>query len=275
MTERTALVLPPDGIAWSVLVTAGDDVLLEHEPDRELSGASLGKLLLLVEVAERVVAAELPPGELLRRTPDDLVTDSGLWQQLLVDELAVLDIALLVGSVSDNLATNVLVREVGLEAVADRGRRLGLRRTVLHDRVRDVRGPRHPPRLSTVTARELVLLMAAVSSGAHPALSSEAAALVRRWLTAGCDLSMVAAAFGLDPLAHRDLDRGMWLLNKTGTDSTVRGDAGVVTRQDTGEQVTYAVVAEWEPTGPDRRDDVLAAMRSIGAQVLAALRPAG
>ncbi len=267
MRGQSELVLPQDGIAWSVLVTAGDDVLLEHDPDRPLSGASLGKLLLLIEVAERIVRGEQEPRALLRRTADDLVADSGLWQLLAVDELSVLDLAVLVGSVSDNLATNVLLRHVGLDAVAERGRRLGLRRMALHDRVRDAREPQHPPRLSTVTARELVMVMDAVSSGEHDALSSGAAALVRGWLAAGCDLSMVAYAFGLDPLAHRDPDRGVRLLNKTGTDSTARGDTGVLTRQDDGERTTYAAVAQWDPDGPDRRDEVLAAMQQIGERI--------
>ncbi len=268
MTRRSDLVLPQDEIVWSVLVVAGDDALLEHEPDRELSGASLGKLLLLAEVAEQIVAGELDPEAPLSRTDDDAVQDSGLWQQLSVDALPVIDLAVLVGAVSDNLATNVLLRWVGLDAVAERGRRLGLRRTALHDRVRDLRGPQHPPRLSTVTARELVLVMNAVSGGEHEALSSEGATLVRGWLAAGCDLSMVASAFGLDPLAHRDPDRGVRLLNKTGTDSTVRGDTGIVTRQHSGEQVTYAVVAQWDRDGPDRRDQVLGAMRRVGDAVL-------
>lgn len=268
MTRRTNLVLPTEGIRWSVLVAAGDDPLFEHDPDRELSGASLGKLLLLVEVAERIAHGDLHPRSSLRRTAEDLVEDSGLWQLLTADSLAVLDVATLVGSVSDNVATNVLLREVGLDAVAARGRRLGLRHTALHDRVRDVRGPQHPPRLSTVTARELVTVMGAVRSGGHQALSPQGAALVRRWLSAGCDLSMVAAAFGMDPLAHRDPDRGLWLFNKTGTDRSVRGDTGVITRQDTGEQVTYAAVAEWDP-GSDRRDEVLAALRRVGDWIAA------
>ena len=38
------------------------------------------------------------------------------------------------------------------------------------------------------------------------------------------DLSMVAAAFALDPLAHVDVDVGVRLFNKTGTDIGTRAD---------------------------------------------------
>ncbi|MPY79376.1 MAG: hypothetical protein GEV04_12985 [Actinophytocola sp.] len=57
--------------------------------------------------------------------------------------------------------------------------------------------------------------------------------LVLDWLATGFDLSMVASAFGLDPLAHTDRDRG--------------------------------VRANWRPSEHDQeRDAVLAAMRGVG-----------
>ncbi len=91
---------------------ATGDVLGAAGADRVLPAASLGKLLLLVEVARSLDLAEP-----LTRLPEDAVADSGLWQHLAVDTLAAGDLAALVGAVSDNLATNVLLRRVGLEAV--------------------------------------------------------------------------------------------------------------------------------------------------------------
>ena len=92
-------------------------------------------------------------------------------------------------------------------------------------------------------------------------LSHASAETLRRWLGAGMDLSMVASAFGLDPLAHYYFDRGIWLWNKTGTISTVRADIGVVMSQT--RRIAYAVLANWD-SGADVRDDVLAAMRAAG-----------
>ncbi len=63
-------------------------------------------------------------------------------------------------------------------------------------------------------------------------------------------------------------DRGITLVNKTGTISTVRGDVGVVTGP--GGSVAYAVLASW-PEIPldDPRDRVLAEMATIGAVIRA------
>ncbi|RLV52388.1 serine hydrolase, partial [Aeromicrobium phragmitis] len=86
------------------------------------------------------------------------------------------------------------------------------------------------------------------------------------------DLSMVASAFGLDPLAHREADRSVRLANKTGTDAGVRADVGVVGGPDAA--IAYAVLAQWDPDGGDRRDDVLSAMAAIGQWVSGRLRRA-
>ena len=87
---------------------------------------------------------------------------------------------------------------------------------------------------------------------------------VKGWLSTNTDLSMVASAFGLDPLAHVDVDRGIELWNKTGTNDGVRCDIGVVRRGATN--VAYAALANWTPHGLDdpTRDDVLTSMRNIG-----------
>lgn len=111
------------GTRWSVrLRHAGSGaVMAEHEPTRVLGSASVGKLILLVEVASRIDEGSLAPAALLSRRSVPWVADSGLWQHLTAEELSVADAATLVGSVSDNLATNVLIDAVGLEAIAARG----------------------------------------------------------------------------------------------------------------------------------------------------------
>ncbi len=249
-------------VQWSLAVLDlgdGRTMLVEHDSDRVLRTASIGKLILLVETAERIAAGRLDPREPLTREPQDAVADSGLWQHLRTDTLCVADVATLIGSVSDNLATNVLLRRIGLDSVHRRGDELGLRDTVLHDKVRDARDETMPPTLSTGTARELAGLMADLA-GRHDLT----AATVRRWIANSTDLSMVGGAFGLDPLAHQGVDRGFLLHHKTGANVDVRADVGVVV----GPQgrLAYAVLANWSRTdAPGTRDGVLAAMRSIGA----------
>ena len=249
---------------WSVCVRDAETstVLAGHELDAVLRTASVGKLFLLVEVAAQAEAGTVDLDEDLSWTDDDLVADSGLWYLMRRRSFAVDDLCWLIGGVSDNLATNVLVRHVGIDAVRIRTQALGFERSALLDRVRDERGPEDPETLSKGSAGELSDLMARLRRGeiVSPAVSGR----VLRWVAANTDLSMVAAAFGLDPLAHADPDRGIALVNKTGTISTARADVGVVTGD--GTAVAYAVLARWDE-GPDPRDQVLADMAAIGRAI--------
>jgi beta-lactamase class A len=263
------------GVGWSVRVQGvrTGRILLDHGPDEMLPTASIGKILLLLTAAEHLADGRLAASQTVRRTVVEPVADSGLWQHLAVDELQVADVARLVAAVSDNLATNVLIELVGLDSVVETASALGLTRTALLDIVRDERTQEHPPALSTGNAAELARLCRDIEHGR--ALSPAASKQVRDWLRFNTDLSMVASAFGLDPLAHVDPDRALQLWNKTGTNVGVRCDVGVLrdaVREDT-EAVAYAVLARWQPDdAADRvRDDVLTTMREVGELVRAAL----
>ncbi|WP_345004979.1 serine hydrolase [Dactylosporangium siamense] len=233
-------------VTWSVCVRdAGGEVVHAHRPDLVLSTASVGKLLLLLEVA-RSLPLDLP----CDRRDVAPVADSGLWRFLGTDVLPVEDLAVLVASVSDNLATNVLLHRVGLDRVAALAASLGLTATALHDVVRDVRTADHAPRLSSGSAAELSLLL-------HRLPSVEGGPRVLDWMRTSADLSMVASAFDLDPLSHN----GGVVRNKTGTDDGVRVDVGVVTGPSM--TVSYAVLANWPPASATV-GDVLATMRALG-----------
>ncbi len=249
------------------MVDAGSgEVLFERDPDRVLRTASIGKLLLLEHVAGLIASGAADPGELLTRTGDDRVADSGIWQYLAVDALPVVDLCELVGMASDNLATNVLLRRFGLGAVAASAARTGLRRTALHDRVRDLRTEADPPTLSTGTAAELTALLMRLA--VQRQVGDPTAGQVLDWLAKGLDLSLVAAGWGLDPLAHREADRELLLVNKTGTDVGARAETGLLTGP--VRTVAYTVIANWGAA--DRRREVLRAMRRLGRRIEDAAR---
>jgi beta-lactamase class A len=253
---------PEARLHWSACVrdAASGTVLWSYHADRVLPTASVGKVLLLVEIARRFAGGELDRRALVDRG-DEPVADSGLWQVMDAASLTASDAARLVGAVSDNLATNALLDLVGLDAVSRTTAALGLADCALLDRVRDERGPQHPPMLSRGSAAELAGLAARLHRGdvVDPGVSAE----VTGWLALGTDLSMAAGAFGLDPLAHREPDRGIRLWNKTGTDAGVRADVGVVAAG--GRSLAFAAIAHWpDHRSPGTRDDVLAAMRAFG-----------
>ena len=229
-----------------------------------LPTASIGKILLLIEVSARLTARDFSGYGILDKTPRDAVGDSGIWQHLQAPSLPVADLATLVGGSSDNLATNVLLRQVGLQAVRDRTESLGLMRTALLDVVRDSRGPDDAPQLSVGSTVELAWLFAALARG--EVVDNLTSSRVLGWLSLNSDLSMVASAFGLDPLSHRGADHGILLVNKTGADAGVRSEAGVVRGPRTA--VAYAVSVQFRDDGIGARLRVLDAMRTVGMDLL-------
>lgn len=229
-----------------------------------LPTASIGKILLLVEVSARLTERDFTGYGILDKTPRDAVGDSGIWQHLQAPSLPVADLAALVGATSDNLATNVLLRQVGLDAVRTRTESLGLLRTALLDLVRDSRGPDDAPQLSVGSTAELSWLFAALARG--EIVDTLTSSRVLGWLSLNSDLSMVASAFGLDPLSHRGADHGVLLVNKTGTDDGVRSEAGVLRGPRTA--VAYAVSVQFNDSGLEARLRVLDAMRTVGLDIL-------
>lgn len=257
-------------VRWSICVAPVDD--LEHpwmlEGEHEvLRTASVGKILLLAHTAERIRSGSLDPRAPVTRAPEDFIRDSGLWHTLDEDTLGVADVCRLIGATSDNLATNALLRTVGLDQVKDCAARLDAAPMELCDKVRGHRDIRENPRaadtLSKGSAHALWRMQVAIHDGRVDPLVGE-------WLSLCTDLSMVASAFDLDPLAHNTLggEEHDWVLvNKTGTDDGVRADTGLVTRA--GRTVAYAAMANWEPAEDDEvvLRDVMSRMHAIGTQI--------
>jgi beta-lactamase class A len=256
------------GVRWSALAVDIDSgrVLFELDPDRVCNTASVGKIFMLHRLLTEVDAGRRSLEDRVARRPVEWMDNSGLWYLLQQNDLSLYDLAALIGAVSDNAATNTLVRVIGLDAVQEHTRALGYRHSGLDDCVRWPIPPGSPTTLSHGTASELVRFCSRLSRGED--LSHSSADVLQRWLGAGMDLSMVASAFGLDPLAHYYFDRDIWLWNKTGTISTVRADVGVV--MSPSRRIGYAVLANWD-RGQDLRDEVLAAMRDAGLALRAEL----
>jgi beta-lactamase class A len=229
-----------------------------------LPTASVGKILLLIEVSARLTERDFSGYGILDKTPRDSVGDSGIWQHLQAPSLPVADLATLVGATSDNLATNVLLRQIGLPAVRARTESLGLLRTALLDLVRDSRGPDDAPQLSVGSTAELTWLFGALARG--EVVDQLTSSRVLGWLSLNADLSLVASAFGLDPLSHRGVDHGLQVVNKTGTDRGVRSEAGVL-RGPAG-AVAYAVSVQFNDSGLAARLRVVEAMRAVGLEIL-------
>jgi beta-lactamase class A len=257
------------GLRFSALAVDVDsgETLFSHRPELVLDTASVGKVFLLHRLLTEVDAGARTLEDRVTRRPCEWMDNSGLWYLLQADTLSLYDVAALIGAVSDNAATNTLCRVIGLPAVQEHTRSLGYEDSGLDDVVRWPLPPGAPRTLSHATAKDLVRFVSRTATASD--LSPASADTLQRWLGAGMDLSMVASAFGLDPLAHYYFDRDVWLWNKTGTISTVRADTGLVMSPD--RRIAYAVLANW-PRATDARDCVLSAMRAAGDQLRLALR---
>ncbi|AYF99468.1 serine hydrolase [Protaetiibacter intestinalis] len=251
-------------VSASVIDLDSDERVLSIDDRIVLPTASVGKILLLIEVSARLSEQAAPALEVLDKTPKDAVGDSGLWRHLQARSLPLADVATLVGATSDNLATNVLLREVGLDAVRERTEALGLMRTALLDLVRDTRGPDDAPQLSVGSTAELAWLFASLARG--QVVDALTSSRVLGWLSLNTDLSMVASAFGVDPLSHRGVDHGLQLVNKTGTDSGVRSEVGVLRGPRRG--IAYAVSVQFSDRSIASRLRVLEALRAVGFDLL-------
>ncbi|MFB7471725.1 serine hydrolase [Kitasatospora sp. NPDC056184] len=233
--------------------------------------ASASKLLLLAEVARRLDAGELRADAVVPIEDEDVAGGTGLLRRLSRGGACgwtVEDLAWLTASVSDNTATNALLRTVGLPATERLARELGLDRLTLHDRVRDVRGPGVPPVFATGTARDLARLVALAVRG--DLVTPGASARLLGWMRSNTDHGLVPALVQHDPYAEcfpDSLPGGLLVANKTGTDTGVRADAGVLigTRR-----VAYAVIAHWDVAlGPSTERAAVHAIREVGRALAA------
>jgi beta-lactamase class A len=254
----------PDTVAASagtLAVAVAGHPELEHRSDEVLPLASVGKLLLLAEVAHGVTAGTLDADAPVELREDDYCGGSGLLVALSPHSWTVPDLARLTAAVSDNTATNALIRLIGLDRVNERAARLGLERTRLLDRIREPRLAEHPRTFAVGTAGELLGLAERIA-GDEPW-----ARTLLGWMATCGDRSMVPALIPHDPEDHtlRPVGHGggLWVANKTGTDVGTRCDVGVVRG---GRQLAYAVLTSCPP---GQEFAMVQAMRSVGAHIAA------
>ncbi|MFJ2909659.1 serine hydrolase [Streptomyces sp. NPDC087228] len=263
---RRSAALPLTLAVAAVDIDGGETVGVDEHT--VLPVASASKLLLLAEVSRRLDTGELLADRTVEILDEDVARGTGLLHRMSGRGWTVEDLAWLTASVSDNSATNALLRLVGRESTARLAEQLGLDRLTLHDKVRDIRGPDVPPVFATGTAKDLARL---VTHAVRGTMSSPAAsARLLHWMRANTDHGLVPALVDHDPYAPGfpdPLPDGLLVANKTGTDTGVRADAGVIVG---ARRLAYAVVAHWEPAlGPSTERAAVQAIRDVG-RILAA-----
>lgn len=226
--------------------------------------AGLGVVPVLVEVAARMDAGAVDPLQIVDRVRADAVTGSGLWRNLRIPALPVVDLATFAASTGDPNAANALLDAVGHEQVRARMVSLGMPRSAVLDRFRDKRGPDDAPHVAVGTTREFARLFASLvnSNVVNARVSSQ----VAEWLSLNHDLSLVAATTGLDPFAHDHDTHGLLFVNKTGRDRGVRAEAGVLAGPRAG--IAYALTVCFDDLSISHRLRAHDAFRVLGTDLM-------
>jgi beta-lactamase class A len=115
---------------WAYDFLTGDTV--EHRPDEEFEGASTIKVLVMMEALRQVAAGTLDLDEPLTYREEHHVRGSGVVRDMrLGARITVHDAIVLMMTISDNVATNMMVDRVGLSHVNRAATDFGLSHTRL------------------------------------------------------------------------------------------------------------------------------------------------
>ena len=204
-----------DGVLGVYVRDLATGTTIELRPDEVFPTASSIKLAVLYELYRQAEEGRIDVGE-LTRPPLPRVRGGGILQEL-GDRVSLTwrDLAVLMIGWSDNEATNVLIRRVGMEAVNRRLDSLGLPRTRLRRLMMDLEAARRGEE-NVSTPREIARLAEIVAMG--DSLSPTRAA----------DLLAVATVADEGSHFRRGLPQGARAISKPGALEGVRCEAAWV-----------------------------------------------
>ncbi len=180
------------------------------------ASASLIKVLVLAELLRRADSGLASLGEEVVVGPEHLVEDSEmLGARMLPARVSLRGLAGAMITVSDNAATNGLIRRLGMDRINALARELGLRRTSLRREMMDF-GARARGEENTTSASDMVALMREIWAGS--VFTPESRGLALGLLLDGRLVSKLA--FPAPP--------GARYAHKTGDLDGVENDAGIL-----------------------------------------------
>ncbi|HWQ30327.1 MAG TPA: serine hydrolase, partial [Negativicutes bacterium] len=113
-----------------------DSVLYEKDPARQVASASTIKILIMIEAYNQLLKGELDLNEKLTVKNDEKVAFS-LVTVMNTDYYTLRDYIVLMMTVSDNTATNVVMDRLGIDRINETGKLLGLCETRLQRKMMD------------------------------------------------------------------------------------------------------------------------------------------
>src|SRR5262245_57700916 len=221
--------------------------------DEPFPTASVIKVALCCAVLDCVARGEASLGEQLRLpAAGERVAGGGILKQLEVEDLSLRDAIELAITLSDNVATNILVDRIGTAAVNAYLEGLGLEHTRLLGPV-DFRSITHDLRggIGTSTPREQTRLLTGLARG--EILTKDLAEYLVGVLRRQHYQDQIPRWLPWNPYAqYRGVEQPLTVANKTGELDGIRADAGLLQHSGTG-TVALAVFTDG---GADMRESV-------------------
>jgi beta-lactamase class A len=211
------LLNPPNGLVALAARHVETGRTWRHNEHTVLPSASLIKLPILAAFWEAAETGHLDPDERTNVPAGTSVEGTGVLKALAPGlQPTWNDLAMLMITVSDNVATNLIVDRLGMEAIQAWIDKAGLADTRLERRMMD-RAAMDAGRGNWTSAADMETLLSAVAGGT--CVSAEASRRMRRALEAQQIQDRLARRLGAD----------VRVANKTGNFADVIHDAGLVT----------------------------------------------
>jgi beta-lactamase class A len=201
----------------------GEEVLLNA--DVVFPTASMIKIAILLELFRQREAGKLELDEMLTVRPRDKTAGSGLLENMGQSvTLSVHDLAVLMNTISDNTATNLLIDRLGLARINRAIRDAGMTRTRLFRKIAfDKQRRLKYPQFAAGTPRDFMTLMSNLYAGRL--LSDENTQAMLNIMRVQKYMGNLTRYIPFNPWARASQD---WVASKTGSILGVRNETGIL-----------------------------------------------
>src|SRR3954467_8133962 len=205
-----------DGVVGYVIVDLTSGERMTHLERETFPTASAIKLAIVYELFKQAEEGKVRLDETITLDRHQAVGGTGVLVEMGTPTLSIRDYAVLMVTLSDNTATNVLIDRLGMDRIAARMQGLGLASTKLRRHMMDTAAARRGDE-NVSTPDELVRLLMAMYGSAGPAAPhgrmDDAIALLKK---------------PKDNRLRKGLPEGVESADKSGELEGVRVDAGIV-----------------------------------------------
>lgn len=192
--------------------------------EEKFETASAVKLFVLAALFERVELGDVSLSDLLEYRKEHMIDGSGILNSLEIGtKLSLKNVATLMIIVSDNIATNMLIDFLGVDAINGCIQRLGCRDTILHNRIDFAKYDR----LGTSTPADYASLWERMAQGTLIGRrASEEMLAICRQQRYNSMLTKNLPPYYLDPDNYEE--EIIYVASKSGSMDACRNDGGIV-----------------------------------------------